>query len=212
MRGIPRSHRFARSRPLTLKRRGRTGCLNARLRAPLPFGHFPHEWGQPLAYPPSFLTQYPVIPTKVGIHRQTSRGTPDPQRRGTPLWLPRCGAGYARRTSIINVPPRRHARRDRSPRGSCDWAPRRDVWRQGALGVPRPSPGQPQGRAPTGALHNVVMHGFAPPLPFGHFPHEWGQPLASPVIPRAIPLSFRARPLSFRAERGISAWCAMSGD
>ncbi len=30
--------------------------------------------------------------------------------------------------------------------------PSRRAWRRGALGVPRPAPGQPQGRAPTGAL------------------------------------------------------------
>ena len=134
-------------------------------------------------------------------------------RRGTPLWLPRCGAGYAKPTTIFGVPPRCRTRSSfraqhpvipkRSPchserseesrRGArglgvwCAWrtplrtgaATRacpygvrlaysvipsgarnlgvlRDVWRLGALGVPHPAPGQPQGRAPTGCDWRVA--------------------------------------------------------
>ncbi len=159
--------------------------------------------GQPQGRAPTGALQNIVIPTKVGIHRQTSRSTPNPQRRGTPLWLPRCGAGYAKPTTTINIPPSRrtrssfraqhpvipnaeqcHSARDTPsirarplsfrasppviPSGARNFGVVREVWRLGALGVPHPAPGQPQGRAPTllfgsfrGTAENRLARGFA---------------------------------------------------
>ena len=117
------------------------------------------------------------------------RGTPDAPRPSTS----HCDVEPGRR-SARNIPsfqtqnPVIPSATSVIPSGARNLGVVREVWRLGALGVPRTAPGQPQGRAPTGCR---------PPLPFGHFPHEWGQPLAYP--------------LSFRAERGISAWCARSG-
>ncbi len=72
LRGIPRSHRSARSRPLTLR-----------------------EGGVLISSSQSAASQ-PIIPPIAARYAK-------PQRRGTPLWLPRCGAEYAKRITAPNV-------------------------------------------------------------------------------------------------------------
>ena len=144
-----------------------------------------------LAYPTPPRGSHKGVPLRVVVWR-TARVS---HRFGriTPPILTRCGAGYAKRTTIINIPPRRRIRpsfraqypvipnaepcdSERTPCHSERSEESRrvaEVWRLGASGVPHPAPGQPQGRAPTRC---------APPLPFGHFPRAAGET----VVPAAF--------------------------
>ena len=111
----------------------------------------------------------PLCPSDISpVNGGNPRSTPNPQRRGTPLWLPRCGAGYAKRINppyierhaggmrVTAAESIDHSHPNHPPsRGKGLFVAMKSIARVSAcwtLGVPRTAPGQPQGRAPTGAL------------------------------------------------------------
>ena len=82
-------------------------------------------------------------------------------RRGTPLWLPRGRVGYAKRTHASRLtrwisPPRMFP---------ASW-----LMSGGMMRSAYPAPHR-------GSHKGVPLRGQRPPLPFGHFPRQRGQPV-----------------------------------
>ena len=80
-------------------------------------------------------------------------GTPSAPRSSTSHHHAEPGHRFARNTpSFQTQRPGIPSATTVIPSGARNLGMVREVWRLGALGVPHPAPGQPQGRAPTGAL------------------------------------------------------------